>query len=100
VAYAFPKVKIVTTACDEHLDHETCFIRPGLGNFGDRYFGTDTGALYSDTEDLPNASFSSQSGTPSSPQPQTYHHRMDYGRDLSPVAPLRSFESEDVFNTI
>ncbi|CAF4338866.1 unnamed protein product, partial [Adineta steineri] len=41
IAYAFPKVKIVTTACDTQLDHDTGFICPGLGNFGDRYFGTD-----------------------------------------------------------
>lgn len=34
-------MKIVSTACDTQIDPETCFIRPGLGNFGDRYFGTD-----------------------------------------------------------
>eukprot|EP00123_Amoebidium_parasiticum_P013472 comp21974_c0_seq1/m.31742 comp21974_c0_seq1/g.31742 ORF comp21974_c0_seq1/g.31742 comp21974_c0_seq1/m.31742 type:complete len:495 (-) comp21974_c0_seq1:783-2267(-) len=40
VAYAFPKVKIVTTAVDDDLnDH--FHIVPGIGNFGDRYFGTE-----------------------------------------------------------
>lgn len=40
VAYAFPKVRIVTTAVDPELS-ENCFILPGIGNFGDRYFGTE-----------------------------------------------------------
>ena len=60
VAYAFPKVKIVTTAVDPELN-EMCYILPGIGkyilsifrfkfdliysffkgNFGDRYFGTE-----------------------------------------------------------
>ncbi|XP_005090134.1 uridine-cytidine kinase-like 1 [Aplysia californica] len=40
VAYAFPKVKIVTTAVDKEVN-EAFHILPGIGNFGDRYFGTD-----------------------------------------------------------
>lgn len=40
VAYAFPKVKIVTTAVDKEVN-EQFHILPGIGNFGDRYFGTD-----------------------------------------------------------
>lgn len=40
VAYAFPKVKIITTAVDGKLD-ENFHIIPGLGSFGDRYFGTE-----------------------------------------------------------
>ncbi|XP_006811973.1 uridine-cytidine kinase-like 1, partial [Saccoglossus kowalevskii] len=40
VAYAFPKVKIVTTAVDKEVD-VNFHILPGIGNFGDRYFGTD-----------------------------------------------------------
>ncbi|XP_022089488.1 uridine-cytidine kinase-like 1 isoform X2 [Acanthaster planci] len=39
VAYAFPKVKIVTTAVDKEVN-ENFHIIPGIGNFGDRYFGT------------------------------------------------------------
>ncbi|KAH9523593.1 Uridine-cytidine kinase-like 1 [Bulinus truncatus] len=39
VAYAFPKVKIVTTAVDKEMSDDF-HILPGLGNFGDRYFGT------------------------------------------------------------
>eukprot|EP01123_Difflugia_compressa_P004513 TRINITY_DN15947_c0_g1_i1.p1 TRINITY_DN15947_c0_g1~~TRINITY_DN15947_c0_g1_i1.p1 ORF type:complete len:284 (+),score=52.97 TRINITY_DN15947_c0_g1_i1:55-906(+) len=35
----FPKVRIVTTAVDESLD-ERKYIHPGIGDFGDRYFGT------------------------------------------------------------
>lgn len=34
-----PDVMIYTTAIDDHLD-ERKFIVPGLGDFGDRYFGT------------------------------------------------------------
>jgi len=40
VSYAFPKVKIITSEIDEGLN-ENLYIRPGIGNFGDRYFGTD-----------------------------------------------------------
>ncbi|KNC81344.1 uridine-cytidine kinase-like 1 [Sphaeroforma arctica JP610] len=40
VAYAFPKVKIITSEVDETVD-ENFFISPGIGNFGDLYFGTN-----------------------------------------------------------
>ncbi|XP_034017833.1 uridine-cytidine kinase-like 1 [Thalassophryne amazonica] len=40
VAYAFPKVRIITTAIDMEVN-EQFHIIPGIGNFGDRYFGTD-----------------------------------------------------------
>ncbi|XP_072045151.1 uridine-cytidine kinase-like 1 isoform X2 [Amphiura filiformis] len=40
IAYAFPKVKIVTTAVDKEVN-DNFHIIPGIGNFGDRYFGTD-----------------------------------------------------------
>lgn len=36
----FPKIKVVMTVLDEKLN-ERKFIVPGLGDFGDRYFGTD-----------------------------------------------------------
>eukprot|EP01121_Diplochlamys_sp_Union-15-3_P005980 TRINITY_DN1635_c0_g7_i2.p1 TRINITY_DN1635_c0_g7~~TRINITY_DN1635_c0_g7_i2.p1 ORF type:complete len:222 (-),score=39.34 TRINITY_DN1635_c0_g7_i2:124-789(-) len=35
-----PKVRIVTTGIDSHLNDDK-FIVPGIGDFGDRYFGTD-----------------------------------------------------------
>jgi uracil phosphoribosyltransferase len=35
----FPKIKVVITALDQKLN-ERKFIVPGLGDFGDRYFGT------------------------------------------------------------
>ena len=35
-----PKVRIITTMIDTHLN-EKKFIMPGIGDFGDRYFGTD-----------------------------------------------------------
>ncbi|CAF1052427.1 unnamed protein product [Rotaria sordida] len=70
VAYAFPKVKIVTTACDTQLDQNTGFICPGLGNFGDRYFGTDLIGYSSDTDDVMtpiHGNFNFQPSTPDSP---------------------------------
>lgn len=36
---AYPQVKIVTTAIDKQLN-ERKFIIPGIGDFGDKYFGT------------------------------------------------------------
>lgn len=35
----FPTVTIITAACDSHLNDKK-FIVPGLGDYGDRYFGT------------------------------------------------------------
>ncbi len=40
IAYAFPKVSIVTTAVDKEIN-DKFHILPGFGNFGDRYFGTE-----------------------------------------------------------
>lgn len=37
--HRFPKIQIVTAAIDDDLD-ENMYILPGLGDFGDRYFGT------------------------------------------------------------
>ena len=40
LAYAHPNLRIVTTAVDHKIDNNYHII-PGIGNFGDRYFGTD-----------------------------------------------------------
>uniref|UniRef100_A0A1B0DFC0 Phosphoribosyltransferase domain-containing protein n=1 Tax=Phlebotomus papatasi TaxID=29031 RepID=A0A1B0DFC0_PHLPP len=40
IAYAFPKVRIVTSALDPEIN-EKFYVIPGIGNFGDRYFGTE-----------------------------------------------------------
>lgn len=40
IAYAFPGVKIVTSALDPEIN-ERFYVLPGIGNFGDRYFGTE-----------------------------------------------------------
>ncbi|XP_050351715.1 uridine-cytidine kinase-like 1 isoform X2 [Nymphalis io] len=40
IAYAFPEVKIVTSALDPEIN-EKFYVLPGIGNFGDRYFGTE-----------------------------------------------------------
>ncbi|XP_073165054.1 uridine-cytidine kinase-like 1 isoform X5 [Lepidochelys kempii] len=47
VAYAFPQVKIITTAVDKKVNNLFRII-PGIGNFGDRYFGTDAPPYWSD----------------------------------------------------
>jgi uracil phosphoribosyltransferase len=36
-----PKIRIVTSAVDDGLNEEA-YIVPGIGDFGDRYFGTDS----------------------------------------------------------
>lgn len=40
LAYAFPHVKIITTCVDRKVNSQF-FVLPGVGNFGDRYFGTE-----------------------------------------------------------
>jgi len=40
IAYAFPHVKIVTSAVDPEIN-DKFHVLPGIGNFGDRYFGTE-----------------------------------------------------------
>jgi len=40
IAYAFPEVKIITSAIDPEIN-ERFHVLPGIGNFGDRYFGTE-----------------------------------------------------------
>lgn len=44
VLEAYPEVKIVTAAMDDGLN-EKAYIVPGLGDYGDRYFGTDSNGL-------------------------------------------------------
>ncbi|VEL20792.1 unnamed protein product [Protopolystoma xenopodis] len=39
VAYTYPQAHIVTTAVDNGLTDDYHIV-PGVGNFGDRYFGT------------------------------------------------------------
>jgi len=41
LAYAFPRVKLITTEVDPDIN-EQYHIMPGIGNFGDRYFGTES----------------------------------------------------------
>ncbi|KAJ1985554.1 Uridine kinase [Dimargaris cristalligena] len=41
VTKAFPQVRIVSSMVDPHLSVDKLYIEPGLGNFGDRYFGTE-----------------------------------------------------------
>ncbi|XP_071857257.1 uridine-cytidine kinase-like 1 isoform X1 [Bombus fervidus] len=44
IAYAFPRVKIVTSALDPVIN-EKFYVLPGIGNFGDRYFGTEPSTI-------------------------------------------------------
>uniref|UniRef100_T1IYR8 Uridine kinase n=1 Tax=Strigamia maritima TaxID=126957 RepID=T1IYR8_STRMM len=39
IAYAFPKVKLVTSAVDPEVN-KNFYIMPGIGNFGDLFYGT------------------------------------------------------------
>ncbi|KAK0082144.1 hypothetical protein PV325_011007 [Microctonus aethiopoides] len=45
IAYAFPRVKIVSSALDPEIN-ERFYVLPGIGNFGDRYFGTEPLSAY------------------------------------------------------
>ncbi len=38
---AFPNIRILTGAIDPVLVNDSKYIAPGLGDFGDRYFGTN-----------------------------------------------------------
>ncbi|KAG7246512.1 hypothetical protein CRUP_031519, partial [Coryphaenoides rupestris] len=42
-----PRVKIITTAVDKGLDR-LLHVIPGIGDFGDRYFGTDRSDSWSE----------------------------------------------------
>ncbi|XP_048067215.1 uridine-cytidine kinase-like 1a isoform X4 [Megalobrama amblycephala] len=59
VAYAFPRVKIITTAVDKSLD-DLLHVIPGIGDFGDRYFGTDGSSSWIDEEQQEPHSCSSE----------------------------------------
>ena len=49
IAYAYPNVKIITTS-DEDRVNDHYFILPGVGNFGDRYYGTENEIDDSDSD--------------------------------------------------
>lgn len=40
LGYTFPTLKVLAAEVDETVD-DKFYILPGIGNFGDRYFGTD-----------------------------------------------------------
>lgn len=41
IAYAFPRVLMITTEVDPEVN-DKFYILPGIGNYGDRYFGTES----------------------------------------------------------
>ena len=45
IAYAFPQVKIVTTAVDPEIN-DKFHVLPGIGNFGDRWVTLYTFHIY------------------------------------------------------
>uniref|UniRef100_A0A0N4Z390 Uridine kinase n=1 Tax=Parastrongyloides trichosuri TaxID=131310 RepID=A0A0N4Z390_PARTI len=55
LAYAFPKVKLVTAAIDKEID-ENFYVIPGIGNFGDRYYGTEKKSTIMEDESLSESS--------------------------------------------
>ena len=40
----FPRIRLLTSAIDEKLTAEA-YLTPGIGDFGDRFFGTDIPAV-------------------------------------------------------
>lgn len=65
IAYAFPNVKIVTSAVDPEIN-ENFYVIPGIGNFGDRYFGTEPTITITGTP----SSAAQNSEAPSDPKPE------------------------------
>lgn len=65
VAYAFPRVRIITTAVDKRVN-DLFRIIPGIGNFGDRYFGTDA---------VPDGSDEEEGALPASLAPRAFSAR-------------------------
>ncbi|MCP9266077.1 Uridine-cytidine kinase-like 1 [Dirofilaria immitis] len=53
LAYAFPKVNLLTTAIDQRIN-ELYYVIPGMGNFGDRYYGTEVVAACDDSSNDEN----------------------------------------------
>ena len=49
IAYSFPRVKLITSCVDPAIN-ELYHIIPGMGNFGDRYFGTEYPNHHSEPE--------------------------------------------------
>ena len=99
IAYAFPKVKIVTAACDTELDPATGFICPGLGNFGDRYFGTDLPGYASDPDDAVfHPTFQSSASNSPSTEPTKPFHNLD--DNLSPSVAIKSLNQDSLFSDI
>jgi hypothetical protein len=97
IAYVFPKVKIVTTACDTQLDQVTGFICPGLGNFGDRYFGTDLMGDTSDTDDV-ITSTTFRACSPHSPSPGPKKPLDNHDSNFASSVVLKSFDPETLSN--
>lgn len=44
--YSISQVQIVTSALDPEIN-DKFYVIPGIGNFGDRYFGTEPNTEYS-----------------------------------------------------
>ncbi|XP_054153881.1 uridine-cytidine kinase-like 1 isoform X2 [Oppia nitens] len=45
IAYAFPNVKVITTEVDPEVS-DKFYILPGIGNYGDRFYGTEASTDY------------------------------------------------------
>ena len=72
IAYAFPKVKIVTTAVDPEIN-ERFYVLPGMGNFANRYFGTEPHLILSTTSSNSNRQSNSSHLTLCSKHPNAKH---------------------------
>ncbi|KAK7878718.1 hypothetical protein WMY93_030957 [Mugilogobius chulae] len=83
VAYAFPKVRIISTAVDKEVN-ESFHIVPGIGNFGDRYFGTDAPSDRCSFRFL----FVIANLNASSLKPLQLNHRPDHGGSVEVVPGL------------
>ncbi|CEF59313.1 Uridine kinase [Strongyloides ratti] len=74
LAYAFPKVKLVTAAIDKEIN-ENFHVLPGLGNFGDRYYGTESKGTILEEESLSESSSDVSPATSEENLLNEYHER-------------------------
>ena len=72
IAYAFPKVRIVTTAVDPEIN-DKFYVLPGIGNFANRYFGTEPQLLLASSTNFSRQQSSSSQSSLCSKHPNAKH---------------------------
>jgi hypothetical protein len=71
-----------------------------LGNFGDRYFGTDLKPDLYDPMTHTTENLNFQACTPHSSSPDAQKPLYNYDENLSPSIVVKSFDHENLFNGV